>query len=328
MRGKLRSIQVLRAIAVLAVLLYHAAGWSHGQAGVDLFFVISGVIIGIVMVGRSANAFIAARLWRIYPVYWFNALPLLAAAAVFGILTPARLAASLTLWPVWGSYAPAYLVPAWTLSFEMLFYGLVAVGLAWRRPLLVVPVLGAFVGLNAVVANPYLQFLGNPLVLEFCAGLLLLRLPRRAVLGAAATVVGIGLFAMSPAPTIESAQIMDAAVAFPRVASWGIPAALVVYGALCFEGMAGKWAAPLVLIGDASYSIYLSHYFLNLALPVWWPLRVLILVGAGLLMFVTVERPIMRWRRSHKAHPARRAIEPRQHLSTGEADIVGVEPAI
>lgn len=101
MRGKLRSIQVLRAIAVLAVLLYHAAGWSHGQAGVDLFFVISGVIIGIVMVGRSANAFIAARLWRIYPVYWFNALPLLAAAAVFGILTPARLAASLTLWPVW-----------------------------------------------------------------------------------------------------------------------------------------------------------------------------------------------------------------------------------
>ena len=41
-----RDIQGLRALAVLAVIGAHAAGWPRGGvAGVDVFFVISGFVI-------------------------------------------------------------------------------------------------------------------------------------------------------------------------------------------------------------------------------------------------------------------------------------------
>ena len=70
MSGKLRSVQVVRAVAACGVLLCHTAGWSLGAAGVDLFFVISGFIIGTVMPGRDARSFFADRLRRIYPIYF------------------------------------------------------------------------------------------------------------------------------------------------------------------------------------------------------------------------------------------------------------------
>src|SRR5437870_2641579 len=89
---KLRSIQCLRALAVSSVLVAHASGWPLGGAGVDLFFVISGVIIGMVLNGRTAREFFTARLWRIYPIYLFNVLPLVFAAAVRGLAEPARVA--------------------------------------------------------------------------------------------------------------------------------------------------------------------------------------------------------------------------------------------
>lgn len=299
MTEKLRSIQCLRALAVGIVLVSHGTFWPHGQAGVDLFFVISGVIIGKVMQGRSAKEFMLARLWRIYPIYWFNALPLLLAAAVAGIVTPARLATTLTLWPIWpGGYAPPYLNPAWTLSFEMLFYSLVALGLATNRTKFVVPTLVAAVAINALTGNPVLQFVGNPLVLEFCAGLIVGRLPRNAAAGGSSLALAAILFVLSPIVHTSSAHVMDLPLNAYRVAVWGVPAALAVYGALCLNRSFGAWATVPVFLGDASYSIYLSHYFLNLALPmVWWPLRVVIFLAAGSAMYWFVERQFTIWRR-------------------------------
>jgi len=100
---KLQSIQALRGIAVLLVVIYHAraleiagitrAGGSEpaligglfasGFAGVDLFFVISGFIMLWVtqefLPGRSTSAgFLFARVTRIYPVWW--------AAATLGLI--------------------------------------------------------------------------------------------------------------------------------------------------------------------------------------------------------------------------------------------------
>ncbi|WP_341197540.1 acyltransferase [Hyphomonas chukchiensis] len=95
---KLQSIQILRGIAALLVVLYHiraqevlAIGGNglaempflngfvnNGFAGVDLFFVISGFIMVVVTEGdkagvRTAADFLFGRLTRIYPIWWFFA---------------------------------------------------------------------------------------------------------------------------------------------------------------------------------------------------------------------------------------------------------------
>jgi peptidoglycan/LPS O-acetylase OafA/YrhL len=57
---------VLRAVAIVGAITAHATYFRHGAAGVDLFFVISGVIIRTVMQGIEAGDFFRARLWRIF----------------------------------------------------------------------------------------------------------------------------------------------------------------------------------------------------------------------------------------------------------------------
>ena len=95
---KLGSIQVLRALAALIVVVYHtraieglmidgqgsgeatlvAGLWTKGFAGVDLFFVISGFIM-VYVTGRArsgvttATAFLFSRASRIYPLWWLFA---------------------------------------------------------------------------------------------------------------------------------------------------------------------------------------------------------------------------------------------------------------
>ena len=297
---RLRSIQVLRALAVTGAIASHATYAPRGAAGVDLFFVISGVIIGKVMQGRSAAEFMRARLLRIYPIYWFNLIPLLAVAFVYGIVTPARLASSLTLWPIWGSYAPPFLVPAWTLCFEMLFYSLIALGLWCRRTWIVVPALLIAILLNVFTRSAVLQFVGNPIVLEFCAGLAVLAAPKIRTVGALALVLAVVLFTLSSPIVVTSNLLMDPSINFLRVAVWGVSAALVVYAALCFEGWFGKWASVPVFIGNASYSIYLSHYLVNLTLFIWWPAKVAAMLAVGSIIYVAVELPISSWRRRRR----------------------------
>ncbi|MDH2399634.1 acyltransferase family protein [Bradyrhizobium sp. SSUT18] len=58
----LQSIQALRGIAVLAVVIFHLKLFKLGLFGVDLFFVISGFIMGVTCRNRTASEFIVARL--------------------------------------------------------------------------------------------------------------------------------------------------------------------------------------------------------------------------------------------------------------------------
>lgn len=70
------DVQGLRAVAVLAVLAYHAnSAWLRaGFVGVDVFFVISGFIITALLVERGVKVdlveFYAGRIKRIFPAYF------------------------------------------------------------------------------------------------------------------------------------------------------------------------------------------------------------------------------------------------------------------
>src|SRR5665213_2393583 len=91
----LSSIQYLRAGAALAVVAYHALQWlgggfDVGRAGVDVFFVISGLIMWTVTAGRevSPGAFLWRRFTRVAPLYWLASLGVAGMAVIWPALLP------------------------------------------------------------------------------------------------------------------------------------------------------------------------------------------------------------------------------------------------
>jgi exopolysaccharide production protein ExoZ len=139
----------------------------------------------------------------------------------------------------------------------------------------------------------------SPLLLEFLGGVWLgkawtegIRLPAWA--GGAVALLGVVAIAEVPRLGIYPEAV--------RAYVWGVPALLVVGGALSLEPIFRSRA--LKFLGDASYSIYLVHVtalaWAGLALaPLHAPFAlgyatsVALAVGAGCLCHVFVERPLL-----------------------------------
>lgn len=70
------QIDAIKGVAIILVMIYHAGGvmnWPnilHGEVGVDLFLLVSGVLLSLNSAGLTRRQFITRRLFRIYPAYW------------------------------------------------------------------------------------------------------------------------------------------------------------------------------------------------------------------------------------------------------------------
>ena len=148
----------------------------------------------------------------------------------------------------------------WTLTYEFVFYLLFALALALRVDVLrvLVPGLGLFVVLALLRRDgwPAWTILFDTIVVEFIFGVVLARLVLRGWLlpeavAAVCVVAGFALILVVP----ESPQNL-------RTLTWGLPALAIVAGAVSLErrvaAMLPRW---LLVSGDASYSIYLTHGF-------------------------------------------------------------------
>jgi peptidoglycan/LPS O-acetylase OafA/YrhL len=332
--SNLLTVQALRAVAALLVVLYHAlevwgdridptapgVGWTNGAAGVDIFFVISGFVM-VVSSRRLAGkpgawlTFLRHRIVRIVPLYWLLTTVKVAAVALLSGLV---LRTSLDVNFVVDSYLFLPVVDnanhfrpvlpvGWTLTYEFLFYLLFAVALAARVGVLriIVPGLGLIAALALVRTQswPTWTILFNTIVLEFIFGVLLAKW----------TLLGFRL-----RPTIATGFVIAGFVAIlsmpvvsenARVLTWGLPAFAIVVGAVSLEPVARLLPRWLLTLGDASYSIYLSHGFVLPTLvlligttvsPGLWiqatTITLCLFVGSviGWVVFMLIEGPMLR----------------------------------
>lgn len=279
MTGNLRSVQALRAFAALSVLAFHIGQWmpapkAIGSAGVDLFFVISGFVLWLAVSRRDPSplTFLRDRAIRILPLYW------LATAVVIGLvlidpanlptikLTWSHLAASFSLIPHNDPNGDPFpvLPVGWSLTYEAVFYALVAVSLTMpkARRLSGLTIGLILVWLLGYVVYPLGPLFANPLMLEFLAGVLIgqLYLGRRlpsAAISLVLGLVGISMF------VLQAGAVRDPG--YWRALAWGGPSALIVLGAVGLEaGRRWRDLPWLSRLGDASYSLYLWHW------PIVW----------------------------------------------------------
>jgi exopolysaccharide production protein ExoZ len=336
---KLLNLQALRFVAAALVVHTHAIDLSQrlgapdrltgfgtienfGAFGVDIFFVISGFIIARTAFQGprpSAASFAWKRLWRVAPIYFLLSAPWLLFAAEWKTLDGPMLAATFLFWPAAGE-AIAYpaLMVGWTLMFEMLFYACVALALLARARWTPWALLGGYAlcwGLRVTTGAPAFHFLGNPIILEFLMGFALAWIAPRLSHREGVCALTLGLFGVGANLLLGFGPIHDASATVAggaglmRVLCWGVPAALIVLGAIAIEAPAapsrGKRLA--VFLGDASYAIYLTHplahYWIeksfreNGILPPGPAITVLGIASAlagGVLVYRYLERPIAR----------------------------------
>jgi len=140
--GRILALDGLRGCACLLVVLGHYFGEvAHGfravrleWIGVDLFFCLSGFLIGgILLDNRSSPSYFATfyirRGFRIFPIYYLIVTLLLLALPHFaGLVAPAPWPGLYYgylqnyLMPFSGVAAPQWLMPTWTLCVEEQFY--------------------------------------------------------------------------------------------------------------------------------------------------------------------------------------------------------------
>lgn len=295
-KGELLSVQRLRGLAVLMVLVFHVEdiarklpGWEHvhttysalvGYSAPDMFFVISGFIMSYITFTTrfEPRRWLLSRFFRIFPMYvFFTGLVL-----VLWLYNPAMTMGSGA--HDWGSIARSLLMlpqaglpllfVGWTVEHELVFYATVFLV---ARFLPVQWLYGVMLTLSVLALGKWLlqqhagiQFWDYHILslymIQFTIGAFIYRFWTQAeVLGWKLPLLLSAIFLGLGMRYAESGLINEELPA--RVLSFGFAYGMLLLALLNLEKSqrdAGRqWQKRdwLVWCGDASYSIYLSHPF-------------------------------------------------------------------
>jgi peptidoglycan/LPS O-acetylase OafA/YrhL len=286
---KLNLLQVYRGIAALLVVMIHLTKMSAerlnqvtffnlflvGWSGVDYFFVLSGFIM--VYVHRSAigkkdqlKSFLVKRAVRIYPIYWIITLTVWCLFLVIPVfannqdLSLGNLIVSLLLIP---QKDQPILEVGWTLIYELNFYLLFSIAI-WLKPKHSVPVLSAWLLVTILHYRKIVKFPGDFFWLETVFGEMNLEL----VFGCLAAYIvikyknNIGkyrwiLFGLANLGyVIMLGMFAWGKIGLGRIPTFGSLAALLIIAATLIDLKdSPKIPALLIFLGEASYSIFLTH---------------------------------------------------------------------
>jgi len=310
------------------VLTEHFGAHLNLGVGVDIFFAISGFIMVVSTRSSTPAQFLFRRVVRVVPLYWFMTLLVVAGYLVqpawfrSTVVSVEYVLKSLFFIPFenpghGGDMMPV-LVPGWSLNFEMAFYIVFALSL-WVPSRLRLGFVGAiFLLLFVLVQLPWgntlpkeFWFYVDPRIVEFWLGMLVGSqvvaswnqwVPRFVL-----WLVMLGATGLLLAPSAAYGAFP------PFVAVWignVLAAGALIWAVVALE-VRGKVPQIRVLqrLGDASYSIYLSHILtLGVVRLIWGRLgltqvdllhvaafagaSVATSVAVGWAIYALVERPL------------------------------------
>lgn len=299
MKSKIESIQILRGLAALSVVMFHyrfylvpdgadrtipdqLLGW--GAIGVDLFFVISGFIMVYVTSDKNHGAktsisFIINRLTRILPTYYVLLLfAFLTGGAMSTFHYPEKvsnLISALTFHPYLSEPAPLYLPDSgmynirWTLNYEIYFYLAFSICLLVKPRLIalcawfLLPIVFAYSLTSTFTVSTH-GYNFNPVMLRFSTNPMILEF-------------GIGVLAGYVYLYLRNKNIFEsgylsalcltliiAGITSGQLRAYNVISAcafffLVLFFALQSQHILKFTPKPLIMLGNISFSWYLIH---------------------------------------------------------------------
>ena len=184
---RIDSIQILRGLGAILILLFHLSFINRGEFAVDIFFCISGFIL-MYTTQKNTDHMLLKRLIRILPLYYivtfvmFFIIKIIPSLALMSSANVSYLIKSLFFIPYvsMGTDSNNYVVPlvsiGWTLNLEMYFYLIFTLankisnknrGLITSIILIIVALIGFVVNCN----NLIFKFITNSVILEFVFGI-------------------------------------------------------------------------------------------------------------------------------------------------------------
>ena len=329
-------LQYLRGFAALMVVYFHISIQGNslsmdsiilpefGELGVDLFFVLSGFIMVYITEQKNVTAvtFLKERFLRIAPLYWLLTL----LASTVALILPELLKStefnlvhffmSLTfipvIHPIFNQQVWPVVIPGWTLNYEMYFYLLFSLSLLCSKQSKVITLTVLMTCVFILVRYFYTEalaftwFYGDLIVYEFIFGGMIGVLinkgiySQRAVISFTIVIISVVMFLALPQTDLS------------RLFHFGIPAALLIYGLvslnLIWPIYINQW---LTLLGDSSYSLYLSHVFVitfvrvllskllpndsELLVPLFIILSFSLSLAVAVFTYAYIEKPLGRW---------------------------------
>lgn len=307
MQEKLYSIQALRGLGAFAVVIHHALSlfpfmnFRAGAAGVDLFFVISGIVMSISITEKTKPLeFFVRRVIRIAPMYWIAttiAVGYFILRYDMSISTNHIVSSYLFLPPPAEFFFPI-LYPGWTLNFEMFFYIILSVLLIINKntTYTAICILLAIGSLSKNLSGAPGAYYLTEGIAEFATGLIIGQLIKSGYRPKKAPSViliasSIAIFAVNN--TFKAEGFL----------AWGIPSALLIIGCLGFDSSKFMKSKIVQFFGEASYSTYLFHALVIWAIDWYTPneksvlhfaLGIVLSMLVGAIAFKALEQPLLK----------------------------------
>jgi len=259
---KFLSLQYLRAVSILGVVYAHISYSVIGILSVDILFVLSGFIILFIIDKKkyTFKKFLFSRIFRILPFYYI----VMSLVLILGYAHEPN-SKNIILSFLFINPEIPILEPGWTLQYEMFFYIVCAVSLIFIKEIKSIYFILSLILLGFGIFFNYFWYLEKAYnhLLEFWMGMSIFFIIRKDLFKKINKIYIISILLLAFLFSIYYSYVLlsleDGRIPY-RFIVYGIPAFLIVLCSLLYEKYNElKEYKILLLVGNASFSIYMSH---------------------------------------------------------------------